>query len=390
MISLKESHVPKDFWKISVHDILCFAAMLTCTSISWLGVRLGGTYKDIHRYWDGPNYLYAAITMYNIPENNPWTLYYQYPPSYFACHLPGYPILIKICSLLVFNHYILGFYLSIIVSSLLFVYAFRRLLVVFKCVDNPLISTMLSCFIPIRFVIYHSVGASEPLYISLICFAFIFFKIGKYFTMIAFVWLCCITRIEGMAVGFTIGCCYLLKKNILKALGMFSTFLAPLFVMIFHIYRFNDPLAYIHFNQGMQQLVQWPPFAEAFYQQINEFYNYSDIATLLIGLFAAFLTFERNIPVGIFTVTHLLYVTLLFHIDVFRYQLPAYIFAIYIGYDRFWSSNGIVFILLVLAPIYAYVISTYASGQIHSNIANGDFMNRVFQSVGLDSYIGKA
>ena len=389
MISLKESHVPKDFWMLSMHDFLCFGTMLISTSIAWIGVFLGGSFKDVHRYWDGPNYLYAAITMYDIPDSNPWTLYYQYPPSYFACHLPGYPLLIKICSLLLFNHYILGFYLSIIVSQLLFVYAFRRMLIVFKCVDNPLITTMVACFIPIRFVIYHSVGASEPLYISLICFTFIFFKIRKYFTMILFVWLCCITRIEGMAVGFTIGCCYLLKKQILKALGMFSTFLAPLFVVLFHIYRFNDPLAYIHFNQGMQQLVQWPPFSEAMYQQVNEFYNYSNIATLLIGLLGAFLCFERNIPVGIFAVTHLSYVTLLFHIDVFRYQLPAYVLALFIGYDKFWSSNGVVLILLILSPAYVFVSGTYACGQIHSNIAIPDFMNYMFKSIGLDQYVNK-
>ena len=381
MISLKEVHVPKSFWKINFQDLCCFSAMLISTAICWIGVKIGGDFSDLYRYWDGPNYIYAAMTLYKIPDNNPWTLTYKYPPSYFACHLPGYPFLIKICSLLVFNHYILGFYLSIIFSQLLFVYAFRRLLTIYKCVENPTISTILACFIPIRFVIYHSVGASEPLYMSTVCFSFIFFKTNKYFTMLLFIWLGCITRIEGMAIGFTIGCCYLLKKDIIRALGMFATFLAPIMIIIFHVYRFDDPLAYIHFNQGVNQLIQWPPFYEATKQQVNDYYNYSNIGSLLIGFLGAFLSFEKCIPVTIFAIVHLTYVSLLFHIDVFRYQLPAYVLVLFIGFDKYWSGNGIVLFLMVLFPIYCFVCAAYSNGQIHSNIASPYFIDAMFTSV---------
>lgn len=373
--------LPKGFWKISKSDLICFSAMLVSTFTVWTGVYFKGSFSEILKYWDGPNYLYVAMTNYDIPIKNPWSVYYKYPPSYFACHLPGYPFLIKICSFMCFGNYTYGFHLSIIVSSLLFTYAFRRLLIVYNCVENSTLSTIIACFVPLRFTIYHSVGASEPLYISFICMAFIFYKIDSYFLMLSFVWLCCFTRIEGMAVGFAIGVCFLLSKDIIKAGGMFLTFLAPAALLVLHYYKFNDALAYIHFNQGSQKLVQWPPFSEAINQQQDERFNYAAIGTLLVGLLAAFMCFDKCHPIAIFALTHLLYVSLLFHIDLFRYQLPATVIVTAIGFSEFWNKKLMPIYLLIILPVYLVVVANYAGGQIHSNIAFPQFINAIFASV---------
>ncbi len=40
------------------------------------------------RYWDGPNYLYVAKTLYDIPPDHP-LLAYENPPAYiYVCPLP--------------------------------------------------------------------------------------------------------------------------------------------------------------------------------------------------------------------------------------------------------------------------------------------------------------
>lgn len=199
--------IPQNFWKFDKNDIICFLVMFFSTMIVWVAVAYYHRFQTILFYWDGPNYLYAGATLYNIPDNNPWTVFFKYPPSYFACHLPGYPLLIRLCSYLLLKNYFYGFYLSIIVSGFLLCYSFRRLLIITKCVSNPTFTTILLSFIPTRLIIYHSVGASEPLFLTFVCFSLIFYKTNEYFKMLIFVWFSCFTRIEGMSIGFTIGLC---------------------------------------------------------------------------------------------------------------------------------------------------------------------------------------
>lgn len=47
--------------------------------------------------WGGPNDLYAGATLYDIRPYNPWTPHFRFPESYFACHLPGDPLVIRLC-----------------------------------------------------------------------------------------------------------------------------------------------------------------------------------------------------------------------------------------------------------------------------------------------------
>jgi len=105
-------------------------------------------------YLDGQNYVYAAKTFYKIPPNNPWTLYFNFPPYYFACHLPGYPLVIKFFSIIFFNCYYVGNVLAIVFCSILSIYVFRRLLIVYKCVKNITFTCTLFLIIPLRMFLY--------------------------------------------------------------------------------------------------------------------------------------------------------------------------------------------------------------------------------------------
>jgi hypothetical protein len=196
------SKVPDSFWAVDFQDLKCFAAMLGSTFAVWLGVLMTGPFASIVCYWDGPNYVYAAITLYNIPNDNPWGQAFHYEPSYFACHLPGFPLLIRLWGFFTVGNYYLADLLAILTSALLMSYSFRRLLVAYRCVANPTYTTILLALIPMRLVIYHSVGASEPLFIAEICFALVFFKLDSFTGTLLSVWAACITRIEGMEVGF--------------------------------------------------------------------------------------------------------------------------------------------------------------------------------------------
>lgn len=380
-INIKKESKPKtakSFWALDFDDFVCFFFMILSILFVWYSVTVHGSINNVLHHWDGPNYLYAGLTLYDIPQDNPWTVNFKYPPSYFACHLPGYPLLIRLCSIFCLGHYVMGYYLSIIVGSCLFTYSFRRLLLAYNCVQSPFLSTMISCWFPIRFVIYHSVGASEPLYISAICLSLIFYKFERFFPMLLSVWLGCITRIEGMSIGFTIGLCYLLRLKIFRAAAMFLTFVPTALLVLLHHYRFNDALAYIHFNSGQQHIIQWPPLNDAYQVYSGWFYNYGSLATFFIYLFGTFLLYEKSVPIAIFCTVHMCYVSLLFHLDVFRYQLPASVFVTIIAFDKIITKRTVLWpcFIALLFPLFSYV-----GGQINSNTAWPQFMDEIYESI---------
>jgi hypothetical protein len=83
MVTLKPlpNGAPSGFWRICKEDIVCYGAMLFSTMIIWISAfNIKG--KDaILKYWDGPNYIYVAITLYRGKEKtNPWALVFNYPP----------------------------------------------------------------------------------------------------------------------------------------------------------------------------------------------------------------------------------------------------------------------------------------------------------------------
>jgi hypothetical protein len=353
--------------------------MLAVTIGIWSSVSLTGPFGDVMAYWDGPNYLYAGATLYSIPPYNPWTRHFKYPESYFACHLPGYPLVIRICSLLCLNNYAIGFHLSIFVAGLFFSYSFRRLLIATASVADPTFSTVLAAFIPMRLVIYHSVGASEPLFLAFASLAITFYKTNQFLPMLLAVWAGCITRIEGMVIGAVIGLCYLMQLKVVRALGMFLTFLAPASMALLHKWRFDDWLAYLHFNQNSQHLIHWPPFHELteLGQRSDEFDSHSFISNYLLFAFGSALAFTKSIPIGLLSVAFAAYVSLLSHLDIYRYSLPGAVFAFVVGFDGFWASATGKAACWIAAPLYLVLLVLYAPAQIHSNIASPDFMDEV-------------
>lgn len=377
------SNPPKNFWKINLDDIKCFFLMASTTISVWFVSSLTGSSSSVVCYWDGPNYVFAGITLYDISRDNPWTRSFNYNPSYFACHLPGFPLLIRFCAFFTIGNYLYADYLAIIVSGLLLCYSFRRVLIIYGCVDNPLYTTLLLSIFPMRLFIYHSVGASEPLFISYVCLSLIFYKFDQFLPMLFSVWGGCITRIEGMAIGATIGACYLLRLEILKALSMFLTFVSTFCLMILHRAMFDDPFAYIKFNSGQQGLIQLRPLHEirggnSRSRDVLYLHSFIDFYFLyVIGLIPLF--FNAG-PIAIYSFIHLAYVSLLRHMDVFRYSLSAAVFCLLVGFDRMWSDRRVRSAMYYFAPFYFVFLLSYATGQIHSNRCGDDFWRQVLDA----------
>ena len=370
--SLQIVEQPKDFWKITADDIKIWKIQLIITGIVWIASFLTGSYITFLCHWDGPNYVYAAKTWYNIPSNNsnPWFKEFQYNASYFACHFPGFPLVIRIFSVLCLNEYLVGDILAIIFCSLLFPYVFRRFLIIYDLVSDPTWTTLVSLLLPLRFLVYKVVGSSEPLYMSYCYLALIFFKTDKLFMMLLAMWGACTTRIEGMSIVGTIGLSYLLKFDILRAIFTSLGFLGTASVFRLHYRKFYSYTAYFKFNQGYQQLIQFPPFHlfinSGGWNEIYPLtYNVLLIETvLLVGIFA----FSKNcLPFSIYSTVYFIYISLLYHPDVYRYSLPAYVPCLLAALDPIFSNytikNSVIFIL----PSYIFIAIVYILGMLYTN-----------------------
>ena len=380
--SLNSVPLPKNFWKISEIDYDIWRLQLFLTATIWILSESLGTFISFLCFWDGPNYVYAAKTWYNMPSNksNPWFRYFKYNASYFACHLPGYPLVIRIFSILSFNNYFIGDILSIIFCSLLFPYVFRRFLIIYSLVSDPEWTTKLSIVIPLRFVIYKIVGASEPLYISYCLLALIFFKTDQLVYMLLAMWGATITRVEGLSIVGTIGLSYLLKFDILRAMFTSLGFLGSLSVLYFHKIKYSDYLAYFKFNQGQQGLIRFPPFHLIIHSPQWTYlfplsFNLLYIETTILAGITVFLT--CCIPMAIFCVVYAIYISLLFHPDIYRYSLPAYIPCVLIAFDPILSHKVIKQNGFYLVPFLIFVILVYSLGMLGTNITDDQFFLEV-------------
>ena len=377
------SSVPPHFWSLDSKDLINIGIMAGMIIIIWIITIMQYGWLSVISYWDGPNYIYAGICLYNVPPNNLWTQSFRYPPSYFACHLPGFPLAIRFLSTLVFNHFALGAHLAILVISCLLVYVFRRLLSIYNCVSDPAFSASLIIFFPLRLTIYHTVLASEPLFILYVSLAFIFLKTNQMLPLCLSICGACITRIEGLAIFGTIGLCYLLRFDIIRAFIVSLCAIAPFSIILLHKIKFNDWLAYVHFNQNSQGLLRFEPFFEI----INNFRGNTDIiyansATFLFFPFivGTILLYFVSIPFAIFSTVYVLFVSMIFHLDIFRYAIPGFVFALFVGFDPIFSSPQFKKVFYCFCPFYVYYLFKMIPEQIKSNSAPPWFTNHVLNS----------
>jgi hypothetical protein len=61
------------FFSLDIEDAKCFGAMLLSTFTIWFVTLISDSFDSIVCHWDGLNYVSAAITLYDIPHDNPWT-----------------------------------------------------------------------------------------------------------------------------------------------------------------------------------------------------------------------------------------------------------------------------------------------------------------------------
>jgi hypothetical protein len=366
-------------WRFDRTDLELSAALLGSILVAWVLSLASGSVFTLFGYWDGPNYVYIARTWYSIPGDNPWTISLRYPPSYFACHFPGFPLVIRLFTFLTFGCYWTGDLLAILFCSLASLFVFRRLLIVYNATKYVRETCLLFIFLPVRFVIYRSVGASEPLYVSYCYLALICYRTNNFFLLLPALLGASMTRIEGVSIVGTIGLCYLLRLHFFGVFVTALSLVAPALIFCMHKWKFGNWLAYFAFNQQGMGLLKLPPFHKVVSLAKCGELVHSMPTVYLLSVFGTGLIVVMKVafPLGIFATVYFFFCAVITHIDVWRYSLPGLVLVVLIEFDAIWGSKQFRTNWYMLATPYALVVALYVTGNLASNRATDEWVRAV-------------
>lgn len=343
------------------------------------GLNFSDGFNTIYRNFDGMEYVIIAKTFYRreILATLPQSL----PAEYFASHFPGYSVLIN------FFAPILGYLKSMLfislLSTILAAWAFYKLIFDFKLSSHPLFLSLLFLILPARWLIVHSVGSSEPLFLFFLISAIYFFM--KFETEGKFS-LILLSGIFGFLAQFTrppaillfIGLSfYLLWKLIAKKASVsilrITTTAIPLLlipaglILIFYWYSQSLGDFWAYFHSGDNIHLTFPPFQVFNREQfwVGDIWLEEIVYIFLLGFLGVCYLFKKGLyPMAAVALTYLLASTLIAHRDISRYILPITPF-ILIAFEKILTSREFKIIL----PIIALAIYLYSQNFILSNVA---------------------
>lgn len=356
----------RQFWKQvkdrCVHSPYQAAWLVFFSTLSSVGLYWPVYRKDptaLFRYWDGPNYLYVARTLYDIPIQHPF-VFYKTTPAYFACHLPLYPLLIRLLSYVM--GYLSGMLAATLICSALATVLFYQLLKETRAVRTPFWSALVFLYLPARWLIYHSVGASEPLFLCFIFGAMLAWRRHWPWLSCLLIGLAADTRIVGLLAGFALFL-LILQERRWKALPWLALIPLPLLATFaFYQYRFHDFWAYFHWNAKL--LHKMPLEVLWVYAQHGDLHT-SELYLIIFLIYGVgvFLLWEQPLFFW-YSLVFFGFNLFVFHEDLSRYFIPLAPFALIIAFDRVISTRAFQFcfpLLIFMVYLYSWPV---ASGNV--------------------------
>jgi hypothetical protein len=356
-------------------DAIVALAMAASTLLVWLAAPHGG--EGLARYWDGPNYMYAARVFYRIPPDHPFAAI-GLAPEAFATRLPAYPALIRACTLLTLGDYPRAMLLATLLSSVAAAVLFHRLLRAWQLVRSPLWTALLFCVLPPRWLVYHAVGATEPLFFCFVFAAFLALRAERHGWLLACIALASLTRMTGALLVPVFGLVFALRRDWRSAALVPLAGLALLALFAVHRVAFGDFFAYFTVNIGERSVVGWPPFEALRWYAAGARPHATELylgiyALYGLGTLALWPRRELFVYAAIFYAFHAFVV----HDDLSRYYLSLAPFSLLVAFDGALSSRA----FRILAPLLAAGSFVYAWGVLQGNQMDADLYRALLRAL---------
>lgn len=331
-----------------------------------------GSNEVIERNFDGPLYVVIAKTLYN-PSQLKDINFNSLKPIYYANHFPLYPILIRSVSFITRNYFRSMILLTWLISAFYSI-VFYLFLKKFNLSKNPLYLTLISLFIPARWLALRTVGGVEPLFLLLLLFIFWFYFKKKYLISSFFGFLLVLVKPHGILVFVGILLTILIKnrkdllknQKIIKKYGAYLLMpLGLLLLFVFYKFKFNDFWAYFHAGLSAISLFKLIPFASLLdnISIRNEGYFYF-FAITLFGIYKLWKDFNKDLAIICFT--FLLPHLFLQHADIYRYLIPISPFTLITAYQDIYRHRLFkIFFFVYLIGVYVYTLNVLPQNMSH-------------------------
>lgn len=342
---------------------------------SFWGLSFKEGFNTIYRNYDGLEYIIIAKSFYDPHKvaNLPQSL----PAQYFASHFPGFSILIALLSP------VLGYLKSMLFVSVFFTalsaIAFYFLVKDFKLSSRPLFLSFIFLILPARWLIVHTIGSSEPVFIFFVITAIYLlmkFEQSSKFLHIFIAGLLAaaaqLTRPPGILLGIGFGfyvLWYAFKKRLpLSLLKFYPILLIPLTLLgIFYLYSqmLQDFFAYFHSGDNIH--LTFPPFQifNAGQYWVGDVWLEDIVYIFILGFLGGVMLWRRKLYLmAFFVLTYLIASTLIAHRDISRYLLPIAPFVL-IAFEKVLTSKEFKIIL----PFILFAIYLYTQNFILQNVA---------------------
>ena len=326
----------------------------------------GFSLDNVYRYWDGPLYLVVAKSFYDL-GSPAMAVFPDLAPSYYAAHFPGYPATIRLFS------YIFGYpggmIVATIVATSLALWVFYLLLKDLGLSRRALWLGAVFLFLPPRWLIYHSVGASEPLFILAFLSFILFFRRQQY-------WL---AGLAGAVAVLTRSPAVLLLgvylalvawrywraaprpsvRSVLwrQLLPMAPFAAAPLLLFWLFQVQYGDFWAYFHSGDNIHLTAA--PFTSIWPSILGNNWSEATLwAYLLNGVGILLLWRNGHRDLALFAGAFYLPLIFVAHHDLARYMMPIFPLSLIIAYERFLVAREFKLAMLLIVPaIYIYTWS---------------------------------
>ncbi len=314
------------------------------------------TFETIYRHWDGPTYAVVAKQFYDI-QQNPFA---NLTPQYYAAHLIGYPLAIRVFS---FLGYLNGMLAATALFTVLSVLIFYKICKDFAYTKHPFFLAALFTFLPPRWLTYHSIGASEAMFVFFSLLSFYFYKKENHFLAGVAGAVAAVTRIFGVLLfPLYIGLLLLERKKIVNAIPYALIPMALAFQFYWFQLSYGNFWAYFNVNAGWFDY--HTPF-KAMYSYIfrtpaNEFFLW----IYAITAFGVARVWNKDKALGAFALIFVLPVVFINHNDISRYLIPAAPFALLIAFEDLLTSKEFKYALPVIIAITYLNAWTFAASDI--------------------------
>lgn len=320
--------------------------------------------------YDGPLYLVVAKTLYNkasIERNFQFPL----PAEYYPAHFPLYPALIKLLG--IFTNYPYAMLFVTLLSGVLAIYFFQKLISDFVDKKDLIFVTFLFSIFPARWLIVRSTGSADPLFEASIIASLYYFKNKKYF--LAGIWglAAQLTKSPGILIFISYIICLLIPfikskmqtgRKLIENLNLNKTYpilLIPIgLIIVFIIFYFTQGDFWAYFKSGDNIHLFFPPFQIFNYSApwVGTFWLEEIIFIYFIAAIGVYKLFvKKEYEYAIFSGIYFLLTLFIAHRDLMRYSLPLVPF-LFIAFSDLLAKKEVKFAAIIITiPIFLFSLS---------------------------------